>query len=300
MLFGCIIGWGILSPIAHFSGWAPGPVNDWKTGSKGWILWISLGIMISESIVSLIIVLIKQIIVIVRQRHPDVLHQSNIDQEEGLLIDEPFRNDDGWGDNEEIEEIVVTKPDMPQEQQVPLYITIIGLLASIVLCVGMVYIVFGDEVMPVWMTLISIVFAMFLSILGVRALGETDLNPVSGIGKFSQFNCWRYCGSRCTTSGRFNARFKNWLLIECITKSTILWTIDWITSKFVCCNGCLFIIHHSVYYTGSRVSCSYFAGMVRYGTIGQWSIFTSSCHGISYCILDYFCGVGTTQGNRGT
>ena len=27
---------------------------------------------------------------------------------------------------------------------------------------------------------------MFFSILGVRALGETDLNPVSGIGKLSQ------------------------------------------------------------------------------------------------------------------
>lgn len=36
MLLGCIVGWGILSPLAHYQRWAPGPVGDWQTGSKGW------------------------------------------------------------------------------------------------------------------------------------------------------------------------------------------------------------------------------------------------------------------------
>jgi hypothetical protein len=35
MLLGCVVGWGILSPMAYYSGWATGPVDDWKTGSKG-------------------------------------------------------------------------------------------------------------------------------------------------------------------------------------------------------------------------------------------------------------------------
>ena len=42
MLLGAIIGWGILSPLAKSKGWAPGPVEDWSSGSKGWIVWISL------------------------------------------------------------------------------------------------------------------------------------------------------------------------------------------------------------------------------------------------------------------
>ena len=44
---------------------------------------------------------------------------------------------------------------------------------------------FGN-IVPIYASLAAIILAMFFSILGVRALGETDLNPVSGIGKLSQ------------------------------------------------------------------------------------------------------------------
>lgn len=137
--------------------------------------------MISESIVSLAIVLVKQLLVIIRPNQ-----QGDIDQQEVLL--EESQNDDGWGDDENIlrTSSIGKKDDVPTDQHVPIYMTVNGMIASVILCVGMVQIVFGSEVMPVGMTLLSIIFAMFLSILGVRALGETDLNPVSGIGKVSQ------------------------------------------------------------------------------------------------------------------
>jgi uncharacterized oligopeptide transporter (OPT) family protein len=49
-----LVGWGILSPLAKFSGWAPGPVGDMTSGSRGWILWVSLAIMCADSVVSLL------------------------------------------------------------------------------------------------------------------------------------------------------------------------------------------------------------------------------------------------------
>ncbi|KAI8078458.1 OPT oligopeptide transporter protein-domain-containing protein [Thamnidium elegans] len=183
MLLGCIVGWGILSPLAHVSGWAPGPISDWKTGSKGWILWISLGVMISESIVSLLVVLIKQLIVTVRSRmHNANATEENVLQRESLMED--YQDDEMWRDDEDLQ--TELEQDVPEDQQVPLYMTVIGMIAAIILCVVTIHIVFGNDVMPIGMTLLSIIFAMFLSILGVRALGETDLNPVSGIGKISQ------------------------------------------------------------------------------------------------------------------
>ncbi|RCI05758.1 hypothetical protein CU098_001285, partial [Rhizopus stolonifer] len=133
MLLGCVVGWGILSPMAYYAGWAPGPVDDWKTGSKGWILWISLGVMIAESCISLLIVLVKTIV-----------------------------------------------------KGVPHWVTVVGLIASTLSCIYLVRFVFGPDVLPLSMSLLAVFVAMFLSILGVRALGETDLNPVSGIGKISQ------------------------------------------------------------------------------------------------------------------
>jgi uncharacterized oligopeptide transporter (OPT) family protein len=45
--------------------------------------------------------------------------------------------------------------------------------------------VFGDLV-PLYATTIAVLMALVLSIMGVRALGETDLNPVSGISKLAQ------------------------------------------------------------------------------------------------------------------
>ncbi|KAI9485814.1 MAG: OPT oligopeptide transporter protein-domain-containing protein [Benjaminiella poitrasii] len=198
MLMGCIVGWAILSPVTHFSGWAPGPVNDWKTGSKGWILWISLGVMISESIVSLFIVLIKQIVALLRKRHSKIITEEQEDQYESFLGDYDDdnqsmqqTNDNTIGvaiaDNRTTSKAIIEKEqDAPPEQQVPMSMTVLGLTMSVLLCVVMVRIVFGDDVMPIGMTLVSILIALFLSILGVRALGETDLNPVSGIGKVSQ------------------------------------------------------------------------------------------------------------------
>ena len=48
------VGWAILSPLSKNAGWAPGPVGDMTTGARGWILWISLAIMSTDSLVSLV------------------------------------------------------------------------------------------------------------------------------------------------------------------------------------------------------------------------------------------------------
>jgi OPT family oligopeptide transporter len=185
MLLGCVIGWGVLSPVSYYAGWAPGPVSDWKTGSKGWILWISLGVMIAESLVSMAILLFKQLWVMFFKRPEPCLDEAVSES----LLDED-ENTEGWdGELEnEIEDngVVKEERDLGKEHQVPHSVTIIGLLASIGLCLGTVAIVFGTDVIPIYMTLLAVVVAMFLSILGVRALGESDLNPVSGIGKISQ------------------------------------------------------------------------------------------------------------------
>ncbi|KAL6929747.1 hypothetical protein ACO0SA_001151 [Hanseniaspora valbyensis] len=65
-------------------------------------------------------------------------------------------------------------------------VTAIGVLLSFLLCVATFIFVFGGNVIPIYSYIIALLLSMFLSILAVRALGETDLNPVSGLGKLSQ------------------------------------------------------------------------------------------------------------------
>ena len=54
-------GYGMLGPFAKHKGWAPGPIGDWKSGATGWVLWISLAIMLGDSLTSLSLLLITSL-----------------------------------------------------------------------------------------------------------------------------------------------------------------------------------------------------------------------------------------------
>lgn len=165
MLFGAVLGWGLLAPLAKYLGWAPGPIDDWTTGGQGWILWLSLSVMIADSLVSFVVVTARSLGGLQMRSH----------ESQPLL---------------ETESVLSTSTkssfvDVAAEHLVSNRITAVGLAVSSVLCIWAVRTVFGPLV-PYYATVAAIVLALFFSILGVRALGETDLNPVSGIGKLLQ------------------------------------------------------------------------------------------------------------------
>lgn len=163
MLLGAILGWAVLAPFAKYKGWAPGAVDDWIDGGQGWILWISLSVMISDSLVSFIVVTIRSVHsgISYMSGSTDPERQSLLSDHSGIALDV----DDRF--------LVSTKT------------AVIGVILSSILCVASVHYIFGT-VVPLYSSAIAIMLALFFSILGVRALGETDLNPVSGIGKLSQ------------------------------------------------------------------------------------------------------------------
>ncbi|KAJ3988975.1 OPT oligopeptide transporter protein-domain-containing protein [Lentinula detonsa] len=164
MNMGMLVGWGILSPIAKSSGWAPGPVGDMTSGSRGWILWVSLAIMCADSLISLLPVAWEFVVDAAhRMRH------GSLSQLEG--------KDDG-----EIESA---------DRLVPGRWVIVGWCVSVLVGMILVWIVFGHEGMKPAATFAGYVIGGLLSVLAVRALGETDINPVSGLGKISQlFFAW--------------------------------------------------------------------------------------------------------------
>lgn len=166
MLFGTILGWGILAPMAKYMGWAPGPIDDWVTGGQGWILWLSLSVMIADSLVSFAVVTIRSI------SRMGFMGLSPTHEQEPLIEEYETRNP-------------LAFVDIGESHLVSNKVTIMGVVFSSILCLWAVSYVFGDLV-PYYATFVAILLALFFSVLGVRALGETDLNPVSGIGKLSQ------------------------------------------------------------------------------------------------------------------
>lgn len=170
MLFGAILGWGILAPLSKYLEWAPGPIDDWVTGGQGWILWLSLSVMIADSLVSFIVVTIKSL----SGLRSVSLRPSQ--ESQPLLSDEETAS---------TSTVASSFIDVAADHLVNNKVTIAGLVVSSAICIWAVRDVFGSLV-PYYATGAAIVLALFFSILGVRALGETDLNPVSGIGKLSQ------------------------------------------------------------------------------------------------------------------
>ncbi|XP_014561033.1 hypothetical protein COCVIDRAFT_34064 [Bipolaris victoriae FI3] len=195
MLLGAIIGWGVLSPLAKHKGWAPGLVSDWTNGSKGWIVWISLAIMLADSLVSLGWLLLRPLVTFSAAYYPtakEIFH-SHTWKEILTFNITPRQGYTQVGDGTAETPLISIKkhfdadsdPDAPPEHLVSNRTTIIGLVVSLVLCVIAVHVTFPGLI-PFRLTLLSLVLALFLSIMGVRALGETDLNPVSGISKLTQ------------------------------------------------------------------------------------------------------------------
>ncbi|KAF9449519.1 oligopeptide transporter [Macrolepiota fuliginosa MF-IS2] len=166
MNLGMVVGWAVLSPLSKYSGWAPGPVGDMSNGARGWILWTSLGIMCADSLVSLLPVVAEYAVDLVNTQRRIYL---------GANVDD--RTED--------------KETETEERLVPVSWVISGLLASIIIGTILVWVVFGNEGIKPWATVLGFILGGLLSIIGVRALGETDLSPVSALGKVSQlFFAW--------------------------------------------------------------------------------------------------------------
>ena len=193
MLLGAIVGWGILSPLAKSRGWAPGPVFDWTTGSKGWIVWVSLAIMLADSVVSLGWLVLRPLILYGPSYHRDIrerisrkgfvsaFHINRLKKGNYTAL-APSGTSSSQADSKNLHD--AAEPDAPPEHLVPTRTVLVLLTISIIICILSIRYVFPP--IPFGAIILSIILALLLSLMGVRALGETDLNPVSGISKLTQ------------------------------------------------------------------------------------------------------------------
>ncbi|KAK2017504.1 OPT superfamily oligopeptide transporter [Colletotrichum eremochloae] len=185
---GCIVGWGILSPIASVRGWAPGPVSDWESGSRGWIMWIAVALILGDTAVTVFTMLLRTL--------SDVLpyatnflssvskslclgkrksHFNTEDDSEPLLgrseQPTPFLHtsslsyeDDGWS------------------AKAYLWWISIGLI----FCFVSMFILFGSSV-PFMALILSVLVIPPLSHVNIRCYGETGTGGAAYIAKIPQF-----------------------------------------------------------------------------------------------------------------
>lgn len=139
-----LVGWAVLSPVAKHSGWAPGPVGDMTTGARGWILWTSLAIMCTDSLVSLVPVVYE------------------------IIVDKLWRSSAGdhGKDDKELE---------AEERLVPMKWVVWGTAGSVVVGTILVWVVFGHEGIKPWATIIGYIMGALLSVLGCAIFDVPEL-----------------------------------------------------------------------------------------------------------------------------
>lgn len=168
----------MLSPLAKSKGWAPGPVDDWETGSKGWILWVSLAIMLADAIINLGWLVVRPTWRLLSTHGPSISRAVRT----GTMPDLTAYT---YASLSTSNDISGEEPDAPASQLISTRTTVITGLVSVVLCILAVQYTFSSLV-SIPLTLLSLLLAALLSIMSCRAIGETDLNPVSGISKLTQ------------------------------------------------------------------------------------------------------------------
>jgi OPT family oligopeptide transporter len=146
-LLGSIIAWGMLGPLAKSQGWAPGPIMSYADGARGWVLWTGAAIMVAEALTSL--VLSWRTFASAFKHMP-----STKDMQTGY-----------------------TSEDIPNRWWM------LGLLGASIVTIVVAQTTFD---IAWWMTIMAIALSAILANVAVRSTGETDWNPIGGMGKVTQ------------------------------------------------------------------------------------------------------------------
>ena len=146
LVLGAVLAWGVFGPLAQSQGWAPGAIMAYSDGPRGWLLWPGVALMVAEALTSLVM------------SWPTFMRALKL----------PKSLDSGASSG---------------GQHIPNSWWIGGLMAGGTLTAVIASAIFN---IPVWMTIIAIILSAVLSIVAVRSVGETDINPVGGMGKVTQ------------------------------------------------------------------------------------------------------------------
>ena len=146
LVAGAITGWGILGPLSQQQGWAPGEPMSYADGARGWILWPGVAILVCESLTALVL--------------------------NWKTFFKAFTTRTTLGETKDADPETIPNK---------------WWIAGIIFCTiwTMVSADYLLEI-PWYLTLVAVPLSAILASVAIRSVGETDINPVGGMGKVTQ------------------------------------------------------------------------------------------------------------------
>jgi len=146
LLAGAIASWALLGPMAKSQGWAAGEIMSYADGPRGWLLWPGVAIMVADALTSL------------------ALSWKTI-----LNTFMSFGKK-----HEEVDD---------DAESIPNAWWIGGLIVASIATTIIAWQVFE---IPPHFSVLAIALSSVLAMIAVRSTGETDINPIGGMGKVTQ------------------------------------------------------------------------------------------------------------------
>lgn len=158
LFLGALVAWGLLGPYVEAQdGWVtPGRYMSYAGGVRGWVLWPGVAIMVAEALTSLAL-------------SWRTILRTFTGSRKRPAGDGSFRTE--------------ARSAASAPESISFKVWVAGLLVSSALTVGVAWWVFD---IPWWMTLVAIGLSSILAMIAVRSTGETDINPIGGMGKVTQ------------------------------------------------------------------------------------------------------------------
>jgi uncharacterized oligopeptide transporter (OPT) family protein len=184
ILLGAILGWGVLSPVAKYREWAPGPVSDWDHGSRGWILWTGMGLILGDTLVGLGWITMKPTLIRAYNKLRPIFRR-NLDRsfsvntvEQAPLLGNHSNEETGSDQNEGVS----TENDWPKTSLISTALITWTACVLVIFYLLSISLAFSD-VVSMGATIFSVVLIPIAGFMSIRALGETDNGASLAIGK---------------------------------------------------------------------------------------------------------------------
>jgi OPT family oligopeptide transporter len=150
LALGAVVAWALVAPAVEAAGWVEGATMSYADGARGWLLWPGVAIMVSDALTSLALSLPKIFASLQKAR---------------------------------IKATEAVEDATPEEDQIGMVPWAIGMSLASLATVVIAQVVFD---IAWWMTLVAIAVSSVLSVIATRSVGETDINPLGGMGKVTQ------------------------------------------------------------------------------------------------------------------
>lgn len=181
MFVGAVIGWGILSPIVKYNGWAPGPTGSMENGIRGWLVWITIGLLLGDALVRVIHSAARAMIAYMqREARP-----------------EQDQSDTQPGDDSSTQPLLGSPPEYATNTRSPTptnqtsqYVSnrtlVACFLISLLICIIFTSLLFRHEI-PFYAIVLAIIITLPICLIVIQSAGETDFVPSNNLSNACQF-----------------------------------------------------------------------------------------------------------------